>query len=161
MVKLGTNVEFTDNRIAIKKEIDKKGLDWVREVAAEIESQVIKNSRTDTGDTKRHWKHYMDESQGEAVVGNELENALWEEFGTGEYAVNGDGRKGAWYVPVEGYTGKKKPTFNGKVEIVYAGGKAFYKTNGKKPTRAFTKAFETVKLKAEKRAEEIFGGIGK
>ena len=59
-----TNVEFTDNRIAIKKEINKKGLDWVREVAAELESQVIKNSRTDTGDTKRYWKYYMDESQG-------------------------------------------------------------------------------------------------
>lgn len=156
------NVEFTDNSINIKQEINEKSINWLKEVAAEIESQVIKNSRTDTGNTKRHWKHYIDETQGEAVIGNELENALWEEFGTGEYAVNGDGRKTPWYVPVEEVLGTKKPTFNGKVEIVYGkDGTAFYKTDGKKPSRAFTKAYETVKPKAEKKAKEIFGGIGK
>lgn len=155
------NVQFKDNSIKIKQDINKKSLNWLEQVASEIESQVIKNSRTDTGDTKRYWKHYVDESRGEAVIGNELENALWEEFGTGEYAVNGDGRKTPWYIPVEGYTGKKKPTFNGKVVVVHIKGKDFYKTNGKKPSRAFTKAFETVKPKAEKRAEKIFGGIGK
>lgn len=157
-----TNVEFTDNSISIKKEINKKSLNWLEEVASEIESQVIRNSRTDTGNTKRYWKHYTDETQGESVIGNELENALWEEFGTGEYAINGDGRKTPWYVPVEEVLGNKKPTFNGKVEIVYGkDGTAFYKTDGKKPSRAFTKAFETVRPKAEKKAEEIFGGIGK
>ena len=88
-----------------------------------------------------------------------MENALWEELGTGEFAVNGDGHKGAWYVPVDRVDGKKKPTFNGKVEIVYGkDGQAFYKTNGKKPTRAMTKAFQSKKSWALKLAEEIFGG---
>ena len=155
------NIKFTDYSAEIKSEINKKGLNWLEAIAAEIESQAIKNTKSDTGNTKKHWTHYLDEKQGEATIGNDLINAVYEEFGTGEYAVNKDGRKTPWYVPVEGYTGKKKPTFNGKVEIVHnKQGVAFYKTNGKKPTRAFTKAFETVKPKAEKKAEEIFGGIG-
>lgn len=34
------------------------------------------------------------ESNIEAVIGSPLENALWEEFGTGEHSINGNGRKG-------------------------------------------------------------------
>lgn len=157
-----SNVKFTDNSIEVKSEINKKSLKWLEEIASELESQVIKNSRTDTGVTKNAWKHYTDEGEGKSYVGNEFENALWEEFGTGEFAINGDGRKTAWYAPVEGYLGRKKPTYNGKVEIVHGkNGKAYYKTNGKKPNRALTKAFEKVKPKALKRAEEIFGGLNK
>ena len=129
-------------------------------MASEVEAQVIKNSRTDTGSTKRQWQHYADNSKGEAYVGNPSENALWEELGTGEFAINGNGRKTPWYIPVEGFLGKKKPTYNGKVEIVYGkNGKAYYKTNGKKPNRALTKAFITVKPKALKIAKKIFGGL--
>lgn len=152
------NVEFKDNRISVKKGLGQKSLTWIDEVLAELESQTIRNSRTDTGNTKRNWKHFIDESKSEGYLGNVLENALWEELGTGEYAINGDGRKGAWYVPVDRVTGHKKPTFYGKVVIVYnKEGKAFYKTNGKKPTRAMTKAFESKKNWAKKRAKEIFG----
>lgn len=159
---MGSKVEFTDNRIHIKGELSKAGLSWVEEIATEIESQTVKNTRVDTGNTKKHWRHYMNVYEGEATIGNDLENAIWEEFGTGEHAVNHNGKNTPWYVPVEGYTGKKKPTFNGRVVIVHGkNGKDYYKTNGKKPVRAFTRAFETVKPKAEKRAEEIFGGINK
>ncbi|MCI8654973.1 MAG: hypothetical protein HFJ48_03750 [Clostridia bacterium] len=156
-----TSVEFKDNRIEIKQELSEKSLIWLEEVATEIEAQTVKNARRDTSNTARNWQHYVDTQKGEAYIGNPLENALWEELGTGEYAVNGDGRKTPWYVAVDTYTGKKKPTYNGKVEIVYIEGKAFYKTNGKKPVKALTKAFATTKSKAIKKAEEVFGGVGK
>lgn len=152
------NVEFKDNRISVKKGLGQKALIWIEEILAELESQTIRNTRTDTGNTKRNWKHFIDENICEGYLGNVLENALWEELGTGEYAINGDGRKGAWYVPIEWVTGHNKPTYYGKVTVVYnKEGKAFYKTNGKKPTRAMTKAFESKKNWAKKRAEEIFG----
>lgn len=157
-----TNIQFNDNRIEIKNIINEKCKIWLEGVSEEVESQVVRNTRRDTKNTANAWRHEVNETENEAVVGNTLENAIWEEFGTGEYAVNKDGRNTPWYVPVEGYLGKKPPTFNGKVVIIHGkNGKDFYKTNGKKPSRAFTKAFETVKPKAEKRAEEIFGGIGK
>ena len=156
------NVQFNDNSIQIKQEINQKSLAWLEEVSSELESQVKRNTRTDTGDTKQFWQHYIDEQQGEAYIGNELENALWEEFGTGEYAVNEKKKKTPWYVPVEKVLGHKKPTYNGKVEIVYGkNGMAYYKTDGKKPNRALTKAFETVKPKALKCAETIFKELGK
>ena len=156
-----SNIEFKDNRVAIKAEINEKSLNLIEAIAKEINTQVIKNSKVDTGQTKQYWKHYIERQKGEAYVGNELENALWEEFGTGEYAVNGDGRKTPWFVPVDGYTGTKKPTFNGKVEVVFIKGVKYYKTNGKKPSRALTKAFETTKPKITKMAEKTFGGFGK
>ena len=78
-------------------------------------------------------------------------------MGTGEWAVNHDGRKTPWYIPVDSYKGKKKPTFNGKVVIVYGkNGKAFYKTNGKKPHHTLLKAFDDKKTQIIKRAEQIF-----
>lgn len=156
---MGINVQFSDNNISIKSEINEKSLKWLKEIASEIESQVKRNTRVDTGQTKKHWQHYLEEKEGRAYIGNDLENALWEEFGTGEYAINGDGRNGVWYVPEEKCIGKSKPTYNGKVEIVYGkDGTAFYKTNGKKPSRALTKAFEVVKPKTKRIAKEIFGG---
>lgn len=35
----------------------------------------------------------VDESSLTVAIGSDYENAIWEEFGTGIYAVNGDGRK--------------------------------------------------------------------
>ena len=157
-----SNFKFEDNSVYIKDVIISKCFKWLEEASTEIQTQAERNTRVDTKNTKLAWKHIVDIKRKEGTIGNTLENAIWEETGTGEYAIHGDGRKGAWYVPVEGYTGKKPPTFNGKVEIVYGkDGTAFYKTNGKKPTRALTKAFETSKPKVESLAEEIFGGIDK
>ena len=71
------NVEFKDNRISVKKSLGQKALIWIEEVLAELESQTIRNTRTDTGNTKRNWKHFIDENICEGYLGNVLENALW------------------------------------------------------------------------------------
>ena len=97
----------------------------------------------------------VDESKGEAAIGSTVENAIWEEFGTGDYALE-KRRNTPWYVPVDGYVGKKRPSYNGKVVIVYGkNGKAFYKTNGKKPRRMLHNAFETKRSAIVKEAERI------
>ena len=133
---------------------------WLMEAGGELEAQVKRNTRVNEGELKSKWQYKVDKTKLEAQVGNPLENAIWEEFGTGEFALNGDGRKTPWFVPVEGYTGKKKPTYNGKVVIVYGkDGKQFYKTNGKAPSRALFSAFTKLKPKLIKLAEEKFKGI--
>lgn len=66
------------------------------EAAGEIQGQAKRNSRVDTGDLKRSWDYRVDESKLEAHIGSPLENAIWEEFGTGEYAAEGNGRKTPW-----------------------------------------------------------------
>ena len=153
-------VEFKDFSISVKSEMQDAAVKWLIEAAGELESQTKRNTRVDTGQTKGTWRYVVDEGKLEARVGSEKENAIWEEFGTGEYALKGNGKKTPWYVPVEGYTGKKKPTFNGKVIIVHGkNGKDFYKTNGKKPNRALWNAYNTKKAALIKRAEIIFRGM--
>ena len=57
--------------------------DALEEVGAEIESQAAKNTRVDSGDTKRKWSRIVEQNEDEAkvTIGNPLENAIWEEFG--------------------------------------------------------------------------------
>lgn len=154
------DVEFIDNRVQVTRAIDDAVGAYLLEISAELVSKTIENidkSAVDTGQLKGSFAANVDESNGEAVVGSPLENAIWTELGTGEWAAKRNGRAGAWYVPVEKVTGKKKPTFNGQVIIVYGkDGQQFYKTNGKKPVHMLQKAFDANKGKFIRRAEEIF-----
>ena len=146
--------EFEDNSVKILRALDEVGQQWLEDATRILHRQVVQNTRVDTGQTKSSWKKVVEGDKG--IVGSTSENAIWEEFGTGHYAVNGDGRKGAWYVPVEKVLGKKKPTYNGKVVIVYGkNGQAYYKTNGKKPNRALQNAKNSTEKKIQKRLETL------
>lgn len=153
---------FEDNRNQVKQALSRAVEAYLEEAGGELQAQTVKNSRTDFGQTKGSYRYALDQSEGACYIGSQLENAIWEEFGTGDYAIQG-GRKTPWYVPVEGYQGTKKPTFNGKVVVVYGkNGKAYYKTNGKKPNRPLQKAFDANKEKLIKRLggilNDAFGG---
>lgn len=155
------DVEFIDNHVQVNRAIDDAVYDYLVGVSNELVTQTVRNidaaKVVDTGQLKGSFTSIVDESKGEAVVGSPLENAIWTELGTGEWAAKRNGRAGAWYVPVEKVTGKKKPTFNGKVIIVYGkDGQQFYKTNGKKPVHMLQKAFDQNKNKIIRRAEKIF-----
>jgi hypothetical protein len=159
---MAAEVKFVDNRIQVKNAMRDKSLAVLEEVTGEIESQTKRNTRVDSSKVKNSWKHTVRAVGDDYIgtVGSPEENAIWEEFGTGEHALNKDGRKGAWYVPVEGYTGKKKPTYNGKVVIVYGKNKQkFYKTNGKKPSRALHNAWASLKNKVIKHIQNSFKGL--
>lgn len=146
--------KFEDNSIEVINALDKVGKQWLEDATRVLLNQTIQNSRNDTGQTKSSWKKVVEDDKG--IVGSTSQNAIWEEFGTGHYAVNKDGRQSPWYVPVDGYTGHKKPTFNGKVVVVYGkGGKAFYKTNGKKPNRPLENAKKSTEKKIQKRLEQL------
>lgn len=132
-------VEFTDNSMEVKTAIDAAVLAFLEEAGAEIEAQAIRNTRVDTGQTKGHWRHIVDDSKGTVTIGNPLQNAIWEEFGTGEYAIKGDGRKSMWTY--------KHPK------------KGFVTTKGKKPTRALQKAIDSRKKVISKYAQDKFGAV--
>lgn len=151
------DIEFIDNHVQVNRAIDDAVGAFLLEASAELVSATRRNTPKDTGQLKGSWAANVDESKGEAVIGSPLENAIWTELGTGEWAANHNGRSGAWYVPAEKVTGKKKPTFNGQVIVVYGkNGQKFYKTNGKKPARMLHNAFEKNKAKIIRRAEKIF-----
>ena len=149
------SVELKDDSIKVKAALNDAVIKLLYEAAEVIESQAKQNTAEDSTNTKNGWGFTVDESKGEAIIGNKTENSIWEEFGTGNYALE-KGRNTPWYVPVDGYVGKKRPTYNGKVVIVYGkDGKAFYKTNGKKPRRMLHNAFETKRPAIVKEAERI------
>jgi len=133
------DVEFTDNRIKVKDVINDKINTVLEECAGEIESRVKRNTRVKTGKTKNSWRHRVDTSNHEAVIGSDYENAIWEEFGTGEHAVNGDGRKGGWfYKDVKG---------------------EWHYTKGKTPSRAFWNAYTALKSKIINRIQSALKGL--
>lgn len=159
-------VEVYDNTIHVKAALDDALNQWLEEAANELESQT--KSRTRVGvfegyDVKGSWNHVVDERKKEARIGSPLEAAFWEELGTGEYAVNKDGRKG-WWVYIQGgsgYKGKTK-TYSSQAEAEDAAAYISKKhnvhavaTNGTKPNRPLHRAFTENKAKIIRRAQQI------
>ena len=128
-------VKFKDNSAKVKAALNEKTISWLYEAGGELEAQTKRNTKVGTGQLKNSWTYKVDESKGEAKIGSNLENAIWEEFGTGEYALHGDGRKTPW---------------------VYKDDKGkWHRTTGKKPHRALNNAFVTLKGAIKARFEQI------
>ena len=132
-------VTFQDYTIQVKGAMDDKILGVLHECAGEMTSQVKRNTRVDTGKTKNSFRYNVDNSTRTAYIGSSDENAIWEEFGTGEYALNGNGRLGGWfYVDAKG---------NGHF------------THGKRPSRAFWNAYTSLKDKIINRIQDSLKGL--
>jgi hypothetical protein len=135
-------VKFIDHTEEIQGMIADAMFAVLEECAGELESQVKRNTAVDTGQLKNSWTHRITGSmmaqRYEAQIGSPLENAIWEEFGTGEYALNGDGRKGGWFYKDEKGDG--------------------HFTKGKHPRRAFWNAYTTLKTKSIKRIQNALKG---
>lgn len=133
------DVEFKDYSMKVKAAINDAAIAWLYEASGELEGQVKRNTAVDTGQLKGSWDYKIDESKLESTIGSPLENAIWEEFGTGEFALGGKGRKTPWR---------------------YKDGKGnWHYTKGKKPRRALFRAFTKLKPKIEKSAQSKFKGV--
>lgn len=146
-------VKFIDNSIQVKEALSNAVTAYLHEVAGEVQSQVVRNTRVDSGELASKWEYKVDADKGEATIGNPQDNAIWEEFGTGEYALKGNGRKGGWYVHESKLSSKAKSRMR-RIEI---DGKVFYFTRGKTPSRAFHNAYTSKKSFVIKRAEQVIG----
>lgn len=86
------SVDFKDNIIEVVAALDDAAIAFLHEAAGELQAAVKRNTAVKAGQLKNSWDYVVDESKKEATIGSPLQNAIWEEFGTGEYALNGDGR---------------------------------------------------------------------
>lgn len=76
------SVRFEDNSLKVKAALDDAAIAYLYDAAETLTSQTADNTRIGkTGNTKSAWTYKVDESKGEATVGNPLENSIWEEFG--------------------------------------------------------------------------------
>lgn len=136
------DIKFIDHTEKVKDLMADLAQSSLEEVCGELESAVARNTKVKTGQTKGSWRHRVTGSKEsgtfEGVVGSPLENAIWEEFGTGEYALHGNGRKGGWFYEDEEGNG--------------------HFTYGKRPRRPFWKAYSTLKNKLIKHLQDVFKG---
>lgn len=135
------DLKFVDNRMEVFAAMDSAMKAWLHEAAGELEAQTKRNTPVDTGQLKSSWGYEVDEGKKEATIGSPLDNAIWNEFGTGQYALHGDGRKTPW----------KYKTLDGK----------YYTTTGKRPQRTLFNAFKRNKPKLQKSLEQKLKGLGK
>lgn len=137
------DIKLFDYSVEVQEAMAELAFSVLEEVAGELESQTKRNNvKTNTGQTKNSWTHRVVGSMmaGEyrAEIGSPLENAIWEEFGTGEYALEGNGRKGGWsYKDEEG---------------------VWWHTYGKHPRRPFWNAYSSLKNKLIKHMQDVFKG---
>jgi len=157
-------VEFTNNTAKVIAALDDAAIAYLHEAAGELQAQTKRNSRPvkyGRHDVKNSWKYNVDESKQEAKIGSELEASYWEELGTGEHAINHDGRKG-WWVYVEGNDtpqSNQKYYTEDEAKSVAAGlrakGLPAHATNGTEANRPMFRAFNSKKAALVRRAEQV------
>ena len=164
------NVEFQDFSVRVKEAMDDAIIAYLYEASGEIEAQTVRNSTPgkDYGGIQAHnlWERSVDEKDKEATVGSKHEAAYWEELGTGEYALNNDGRKG-WWIYVKGGEPKgggksyasKQEAEEGAAFLRRAKGLDAHVTNGSKPNRPLHRAFTSLKSALIRRAEQVLKGL--
>lgn len=149
-------VVFHDFSVKVTEQTTEALIAGLYEAAGEIEARTKRNSRQGHtyGDIQATalWDHKVNEGKLEAQIGSPYEAGFWEEFGTGEYAKNKDGRKG-WWVYIEGQdSGSGGKTYSTKEEAEQAAlflrqSKKLnaYATNGIEPNEPLLRAFKSAK----------------
>lgn len=139
---MGIDIKLENNCMRVSAEMEREILQFLEEVGGELQAQTMRNSSVDTGRTKGSYDYSVVKENGgaEVQVGSNYENAIWEEYGTGEYAIKGNGRKTPWvYQDVHGN---------------------WYRTTGKRAKRPLFKAFTARRGAIERRASQIMKGLG-
>lgn len=169
--------EWMDNSPAVLEKMQSAVRAFLHDAGGEIVGEIVKNSRTDTGQTKNAYAYRLDENGTEQMltVGSPLMNAIYEEFGTGEYALKG-GRKGGWWIRVGDGKGQisektaKRYKWAGyryeSGEISYGkrlrqgkkrGKLAYVFTFGKRPNKPMQKAYDKLRDPIQKQLRDTFG----
>lgn len=149
-------VQFIDNSIEVKAALDDEAKAWLLEWSNEIASTARETCAMDGDEGVQLRKSYraeVDLGAGEAKVGTDKESGYWEENGTGDHAVNGDGRKG-WWVYKDGYKGDGGDVLTEQeAKAIAARDPSLHATNGRPAHYTLEKAFIVNKPKAIADAE--------
>lgn len=160
---MANKVIFEDYSAKVLQALETKTLNFLEEAGGLVESKAKENTRVASGKTRRDWDHIVDEKGLKVTIGNTNINGVYEELGTGEYALYGNGRKGGWWICADQLDGKTRALFETKYHFRKGygkGGKVFYYTKGKRGTQALEKAINSSKSSIENRARQIFKEMG-
>lgn len=87
---------FIDNSQQGKDAINKATLKFLFQACILVEGQAVLLAPVGTSRLRDSIDYYVDEKELIGYVGTNVEYAVYVEFGTGEFAENGRGRKGGW-----------------------------------------------------------------
>lgn len=135
-------MQFKDNSRQAKKAVKDAGIEWLTKSSHLVVDQAQALAPHDTGYLRDvSISHEIDEAEMKATIGSSAEYSVLVEFGTGEFAENGGGRKGGW---------------------VYRSDKdgQFYFTYGSPPKPFLRPAFRTNKSRIEALGNAIFSKLG-
>ncbi len=136
---MANNIRFEDYSGECKNTIRQIAIQWLHECGQILISQILDIYRVDTGNTKNSFDYIVDDGDLSCMIGSPMENAIWEEFGTGIHAENGNGRKTGWV-----YTDRH--------------GRRHW-TRGKKGTKAFRRSFDAKRQTMQSRLEDLMGEL--
>lgn len=161
------SIEYKNNAMTIKSRMNSAISNFMREACGEISSMAKSNSRVKTGQTKGSYEYKVESSSTkvDGYVGSNFKNAIYEEFGTGEFAKQG-GRSGYW-VFIKGHengSGNAKSYSLKEAKKVMAilrkkGLDAYY-TKGKTPNEPLKRAFDYTKPAIESILAQVLKGLG-
>ena len=89
-------MKFVDNSEAVKRELERAAIRGLIKASLLVEGQAVLLAPVDKGGLRDSIGYKVDESELVAYIGTNCEYAIYVEFGTGEFAENGNGRKGGW-----------------------------------------------------------------
>ena len=89
-------MKFVDNSEAAKRELERAAIRGLIKASMLVEGQAVLLAPVDKGGLRDSIGYKVDESELVAYIGTNCEYAIYVEFGSGEFAENGNGRKGGW-----------------------------------------------------------------
>jgi HK97 gp10 family phage protein len=132
-------MKFIDHSDEAKEALKDATIQGLFQACILVEGQAVALATVQTARLRNSIDHHVDEAELTGYVGTNVEYAVYVEFGTGEFAENGNGRKGGWMY--------KDPS-----------GEWFF-TWGQEPKPYLRPAFRKNRSAIEALAKEIFGGI--
>lgn len=168
-------VKFEDFSYQVIAELNDTTIAWLDETASAVVTHAKRNTSTEGWTNSERtqlrgsYSYELDEGAGKALVGNKLEQAYWEEWGTGEHAAHKDGRKDWWiYIPGESGGGGESNHYKTREEAermaeyikVKYGKKKVVVTNGREPHYTLENGFKKVTPAAIEYLKDKLKGMG-
>lgn len=88
--------KFHSNIPKAKRQLKENEFAALKAVGEFVEGAAALNAPTDLGNLQASMKHEVDGANHAVHIGTNVEYGIYQEFGTGIYAENGNGRKGGW-----------------------------------------------------------------
>lgn len=143
---------FIDNSEACKKAIKEAQEKWLYAVGELLVSAIRPLIPVYTSNLKTSLDYKVDIDKMEVTIGVGEEYAIYVEFGTGEFAENGQGRKGGWTY-VDKVTGETIFTYGQSPQPYMRPGFRNNKNNIKKLLEKYLKeiGYEGIKISIKKK----------